>query len=86
MNLPLGAREVVAVALFKRRDAGTFRVSLRSKGDVDVRAIAAAWQGGGHHNAAGCTVSGTLDDLKNVFADAIAQAIDQAEGRLELKA
>ena len=32
VNLPLGAREIVAVALFKRQDPDTVRVSLRSKG------------------------------------------------------
>ena len=37
VNLPLGAREVLAVALFKRQSDDTYRVSLRSKGDVDVR-------------------------------------------------
>ena len=40
VNLPLGAREVVAVALFKRQADGVYRVSLRSKGGVDVRAVA----------------------------------------------
>jgi phosphoesterase RecJ-like protein len=85
VNLPLGAREVVAVALFKRRDAATFRISLRSKGDVDVRAVAAEWQGGGHRNAAGCTVAGELDALKNTFADALARAIDETTPSLELK-
>ena len=58
VNLPLGAREVVAVALFKRQADNVFRVSLRSKGAVDVRAVAALWGGGGHRNAAGCTITG----------------------------
>src|SRR5262249_27354953 len=38
VNLPLGARDIVAVALFKRQANGDARVSLRSKGQVDVRA------------------------------------------------
>ena len=64
VNLPLGAREVVAVALFKRQNDGVYRVSLRSKGDVDVRAVAAKWSGGGHKNAAGCTVTRRLPGLE----------------------
>jgi phosphoesterase RecJ-like protein len=71
VNLPLGAREVVAVALFKRQSAGVYRVSLRSKGDLDVRAVAARWSGGGHKNAAGCTVSGDYDKIKREFVDEI---------------
>jgi phosphoesterase RecJ-like protein len=76
VNLPLGAREVQAVALFKKQAEGVFRVSLRSKGDVDVRAVAAEWQGGGHLNAAGCTVTGTLADIRDAFAVALGRSID----------
>jgi bifunctional oligoribonuclease and PAP phosphatase NrnA len=71
VNLPLGAREVVAVALFKRQADGVYRVSLRSKGDIDVRAVAARFSGGGHKNAAGCTVKGSYDALKKAFVDEI---------------
>jgi bifunctional oligoribonuclease and PAP phosphatase NrnA len=71
VNLPLGAREVVAVALFKRQADGVYRVSLRSKGDIDVRAVAAKWSGGGHKNAAGCTVSGDYEELKKAFVEEI---------------
>jgi phosphoesterase RecJ-like protein len=67
VNLPLGAREVVVVALFKRQADGVYRVSLRSKGDIDVRAVAAKWSGGGHKNAAGCTVRGDYEELKKAF-------------------
>jgi phosphoesterase RecJ-like protein len=67
VNLPLGAREVVAVALFKRQPTGVYRVSLRSKGDLDVRAVASRWNGGGHRNAAGCTVAGNFAELKQAF-------------------
>jgi phosphoesterase RecJ-like protein len=71
VNLPLGAREVVAVALFKRQPTGIYRVSLRSKGDLDVRTVAARWKGGGHRNAAGCTVKGNFAELKQAFVDEI---------------
>lgn len=40
----------------------TIQCSFRSNGDYDVSAIAKAFGGGGHRNAAGCTVS--LDTLK----------------------
>jgi phosphoesterase RecJ-like protein len=41
------------------------RLSLRSKGLVDVAAIAERLGGGGHENAAGCTVEGTLADVRD---------------------
>jgi len=77
VNLPLGATDVVAVALFKRQTPGVFRVSLRSKGPVDVRAVAARWQGGGHTNAAGCTVRGDFDTIKRDIVGAMEQVIDR---------
>ena len=39
-----------------------FRVSLRSKDGLDVSTVAQACGGGGHQRAAGCTMSGPLED------------------------
>jgi phosphoesterase RecJ-like protein len=75
VNIPLSARQVVAVALFKRQTPGVYRVSLRSKGDVDVRAVAARWAGGGHRNAAGCTLEGDYETLKRDLVAALGDAI-----------
>jgi nanoRNase/pAp phosphatase (c-di-AMP/oligoRNAs hydrolase) len=36
--------------------------------------------GGGHKNAAGCTVSGAIDALQKMFIDKIERAIDTANG------
>jgi phosphoesterase RecJ-like protein len=53
----------VAVAIFFRElPEGRFRVSLRSKGKVDVARVAERFGGGGHECASGCSVSGPLDD------------------------
>ena len=54
INLPLGRARVQAVAFFKRQIDDSFRVSLRSKGNV-VRTCRPPWGDGGHKNAAGCT-------------------------------
>jgi phosphoesterase RecJ-like protein len=71
VNLPLAAREIVAVAMLKRQGDKVFRVSLRSKGAVDVGRVASRWGGGGHHNAAGCTVEGSEADVRAALIDAI---------------
>jgi phosphoesterase RecJ-like protein len=78
VNLPLGAREVSAVALFKRQADGTTRVSLRSKDVVDVRSVAGLWKGGGHKNAAGCTLTGVYEPQKAAVIEALARAIASA--------
>lgn len=47
---------VVKVAIFVRISNGVARVSLRSKGQIDVSKIAGKFDGGGHFNASGCTI------------------------------
>jgi phosphoesterase RecJ-like protein len=78
VNIPLGAREVVAVALFKRQPDGTTRVSMRSKGALDVRAVAGLWNGGGHANAAGCTLTEEFRTAKRALVAAMMRAMDQS--------
>lgn len=54
----------VEAAIFLRELPGTpqqFRLSLRSKSSLDVSVVAAICGGGGHRNAAGCTVDGPFD-------------------------
>jgi bifunctional oligoribonuclease and PAP phosphatase NrnA len=77
-NLPLTVKEIVAVVFFKEQSSHEWRVSLRSKGDIDVNAVAKSFGGGGHKNASGCTVHGTLPQLKALFNEKIAAAIDAA--------
>lgn len=53
INLPLQVRRIEAVLMFKQTADGAWRASARSKGAIDVRAVAVAYGGGGHKNAAG---------------------------------
>lgn len=62
IGVPRAIAGVRVAALFKQWEPGTVRVSLRSKGDLDVRAVAARHGGGGHANAAGCTLDGDLPE------------------------
>ncbi len=57
INMPLMASAVQAVALVRAEADGLVRVSLRSKGDLDVRLVAAQFGGGGHRNASGFSVT-----------------------------
>jgi phosphoesterase RecJ-like protein len=75
INLPLTVKEIEAVVFFKQTDGDEYRVSMRSKGEVDIGAIAKQFGGGGHKNAAGCTVSGPIDALQKTFIERIDQAI-----------
>jgi phosphoesterase RecJ-like protein len=53
------------------------RVSLRSKGDLDVRTIAGVYGGGGHRNASGFTIQdGDAAVVRDQLVDRITQALD----------
>jgi phosphoesterase RecJ-like protein len=80
INLPLTVKEIQAVVFFKEIDADQYRVSLRSKGDIDVCAVAKQFGGGGHKNASGCTVSGTFAEVRADLVVRIAATIEQALG------
>ena len=63
----------VAVAIRQSTDAPVFRVSMRASGNVDVSEICAAFGGGGHKKAAGCTV--TCAEGEDIAA-AVARVVD----------
>ena len=64
VNYPRSIRGVEVAIFFRQVDQNRIKVGFRSKGKVNVAAFSAAMGGGGHHNAAGCTVEGTLDEVK----------------------
>jgi len=75
VNLPLTVKEIEAVLFFKQEKGDEYRVSLRSKGEIDIGVIAKEYGGGGHKNAAGCTIKGSIDSLQKMFVERIDQAI-----------
>ena len=77
INLPLTVKEIQAVVFFKQIEGDEYRVSMRSKGDIDIGAVAKEFGGGGHKNAAGCTVRGAIDSLQKLFVEKIEQAIER---------
>ena len=68
------AVEGVEIALFFKEEVpGRFRVSLRSRGDVNVNDIAQAFGGGGHPKASGCRIEASLDEAKQELLQAVEQ-------------
>ena len=75
INLPLTVKEIAAVAFFKEISPDSYRISLRSKGDVDVNRVAAVFGGGGHKNAAGCSLNGRYDDLRKKVLEELCRSL-----------
>jgi phosphoesterase RecJ-like protein len=82
INLPLTVKEIQAVVFFKQVEGEEYRVSMRSKGDIDIGAVAKDFGGGGHKNAAGCTVTGAIDALQKLFVEKIERAIESPDTRV----
>lgn len=70
-----GVREACVAVLLKEYRPGEWSVSLRSRdgghgrGVVDVSQVAGALGGGGHPQAAGCTVHGSLEEVSARIRD-----------------
>jgi phosphoesterase RecJ-like protein len=64
VNYPRSIRGVEVAIFFREIETGIYKVGFRSKGKVNVSALAAAFGGGGHHNAAGCKIAGTIEEAK----------------------
>jgi bifunctional oligoribonuclease and PAP phosphatase NrnA len=77
INLPLTARDIQAVIFFKV-EGGEVRVSLRSKGAVDVRQVAQTFGGGGHKNASGFTLAGAIGPAREQVVARVVGAIEAA--------
>src|SRR5271167_2607281 len=60
VNYALSIAGVEVALFFREQPDGRFRVSLRSKGALNVAAVAAAFGGGGHECASGCGIEGPL--------------------------
>jgi bifunctional oligoribonuclease and PAP phosphatase NrnA len=60
VSFALGVESVEAAVFLRELPEGRIRLSLRSKGAVNVAAIAERLGGGGHENSAGCTLDGPL--------------------------
>jgi phosphoesterase RecJ-like protein len=75
VNYPRSIKGVEVAVFFRQLEEARFKVGFRSKGLVNVAALAKAFGGGGHHNAAGGNVDGTLEEVKRI----VYRAIDEAQ-------
>lgn len=78
IDTPRAIDGVEAVALFRELGPESWKISLRSRGAVDVQAIARHHGGGGHRNAAGCRFAGPLATAESRFVAELARAVAEA--------
>ncbi len=76
VTYPRSIEGVKVALLLSEEGAGLVKVSLRGKGQVAVNRIAQGFGGGGHDNAAGCTLRGTIEEATSAILTAVSLALD----------
>jgi phosphoesterase RecJ-like protein len=71
VDFPRSIRGVEISILYTELPDGRFKLSLRSKGIVNVEKVARVFGGGGHINAAACRMEGKIDDIHRRVLEAI---------------
>jgi len=75
VNSALSILGVEAAAFLRELPEGSIRVSLRSKGEVNVAELADRLGGGGHETASGCTLDGPLALALDVILAELRRAV-----------
>ncbi|MFH1176611.1 MAG: bifunctional oligoribonuclease/PAP phosphatase NrnA [Acidobacteriota bacterium] len=78
INLPRSIDGVEVAVLLKAFTKEAVRVSLRSRGAVDVQAVASSFGGGGHRNAAGCTLHSSLEGAREAVLAALLPVLESS--------
>lgn len=69
---------VRVVVLFRELQPGLVKVSLRSKGDLDVHGLASEFGGGGHRNASGIVIEDELEQVVHRITERATVLLDTA--------
>lgn len=78
-----GINEAMIAIVFKEESAEEVKISMRAKPGYDVASVALSLGGGGHAQAAGATVAGSIDDVRAQVLPLLQQAV--AEGQLKIE-
>lgn len=71
VSFPRMMKSVNVSVLFRQTGKDEYKVSLRSKNDLNVARIAELFEGGGHKNAAGCKIKADIDTAKKIVLEKI---------------
>jgi phosphoesterase RecJ-like protein len=75
VNFVRSVKGVEVAVLFRQTAALQYKISLRSKGRVDLSGLARSFGGGGHKNAAGGVLDGSLEEVKKRVIGDVERAV-----------
>ncbi len=74
-SLPRQIEGVEVGVTFKKKDDNIYKISLRSSNVIDSSAVCSSFGGGGHKRAAGCTLEGEYETVKETMINAVKKAM-----------
>jgi len=75
INMTLAVAGTEVAVIFVEQKTGGFKISFRSRCDVDCSQLAKQFNGGGHKKAAGAFIEGELEDARAKVLDAVRAAM-----------
>jgi len=78
VDFPRKVKDTEVAVFFREDGSNTYKLSLRSKGRVNVQKIARGFGGGGHVAAAGCKIKGTFKEVQDRVFTAIRKTIKES--------
>ena len=76
-SLPRSIEGVEVGLTYRQQRDGSFRISVRTSGSIDACNIARRLGGGGHTRAAGCEISGNLDNAKHAVLEEVRKELQR---------
>lgn len=80
INFVRSVKGVEVAVLIRQTGESQWKLSLRSKGRIDLSSLAQSFGGGGHKNAAGGVMNGILEDVKKTVISSLALAVSAQLG------
>ncbi|MGV8058295.1 MAG: bifunctional oligoribonuclease/PAP phosphatase NrnA [Smithellaceae bacterium] len=71
VDIPRAVKGIEIAVLYTQVNSNYFKLSLRSKGKINVEQVAKKFGGGGHINAAACRIEGDIESIKLKIVEAI---------------
>jgi phosphoesterase RecJ-like protein len=81
VNFVRSVKGVEVAVLFRQTAETQYKISMRSKGRVDLSGLAQSLGGGGHKNAAGSILDGTFEEVKIRVLSEVDEAITAQVGK-----
>lgn len=80
IDMLMNVHTLQAAALFREEATNEYKLSLRSKGSIEVLGVAEAFGGGGHMFASGAFIRGEYDTIKTKVVQLLMQRLDTTHG------